>query len=76
MCAAAHGWAGLGKIIYAVSGKQLNDWMKEWYQKESPINYYPIQEIIKDIEVIGPVKEFEAEIKNLHFFHIQTLKSK
>lgn len=67
MCAAAHGWAGLGKIVYAASGRQLNKWMKLWNQEESPINYFPITKIIKDIKVIGPIKEFEEEIKSLHY---------
>lgn len=71
MCSAAHGWAGLGKVIYAVSGAKLNEWMKDWRQLKSPINYYPIQEIIKDIEVIGPIKEFEEEVKNLHHLHLK-----
>src|SRR5690554_918633 len=30
MCSAAHGWVGLGKIVYAASSKQLSEWMKEF----------------------------------------------
>jgi tRNA(Arg) A34 adenosine deaminase TadA len=26
MCAAAHGWVGLGAIVFAVSAPQLSDW--------------------------------------------------
>ncbi len=73
MCAAAHGWAGLGKIIYAASGEQLNKWMEEWHQKPSPIYYYPIKDVIKNIKVVGPVIEFEDKIKELHY---QSLKQK
>ncbi|MCC5890619.1 MAG: nucleoside deaminase, partial [Alkalibacterium sp.] len=29
MCAAAHGWVGLGRIVYASSSKQLVQWMEE-----------------------------------------------
>ena len=29
MCAAAHGWVGLGRIVYAVSSRQLRQWRTE-----------------------------------------------
>ena len=29
MCAAAHGWVGLGRIVYASSTPQLSAWMQE-----------------------------------------------
>src|SRR5690625_2595186 len=29
MCAAAHGWVGLGRIVYASSSKQLVQWLSE-----------------------------------------------
>ncbi|HHT39644.1 MAG: nucleoside deaminase [Acholeplasmatales bacterium] len=65
MCAAAHGWVGLGKIVYAVSGKQLERWQKNWQLPKSPVNYFPINKII-NVEVLGPIKEFEDEVKKLH----------
>ena len=30
MCAAAHAWVGLGRIVYATSGQQLSRWREEW----------------------------------------------
>lgn len=30
MCAAAHGWVGLGRIVYASSSEQLGRWLHEW----------------------------------------------
>ena len=30
MCAAAHAWVGLGRIVYAVSAAQLTGWLREW----------------------------------------------
>lgn len=71
MCAAAHGWAGLGKIVYGASGKQLKSWLKKWGKEKSPVNYFPIQKIINDVIVVGPVKEFTEEIKNLHLKHLK-----
>ena len=29
MCAAAHGWAGLGRIVYATSSQQLGGWLAD-----------------------------------------------
>ncbi len=29
MCAAAHGWAGLGRIVYATSSEDLTGWLAE-----------------------------------------------
>ena len=29
MCAAAHGWVGLGRIVYATSGAQFSQWMTD-----------------------------------------------
>lgn len=30
MCSAAHGWAGLGRIVYAASCQQLAEWRAEF----------------------------------------------
>src|SRR5690625_2636470 len=30
MCAAAHVWVGLGRIVYASSSEQLSQWHREW----------------------------------------------
>src|SRR5690625_2563623 len=30
MCAAAHAWAGLGRIVYAASSAQLGQWLDSW----------------------------------------------
>ncbi|WP_417543681.1 hypothetical protein [Marinobacter sp.] len=31
MCAAAHGWVGLGRIVYASSSEQLAFWLEEMH---------------------------------------------
>lgn len=54
MCSAAHGMAGIGTVVYAASGKQLNSWLKEWGAPLSPIHLIPIQDVIKEITVRGP----------------------
>jgi tRNA(Arg) A34 adenosine deaminase TadA len=67
MCAAAHGWVGLGRIVYAVSSRQFNQWRKEMGStRESPVRPLPIQEIAPFVKVEGPVPEVEAEVHELH----------
>ncbi len=67
MCSAAHGWVGLGTIVYLSSAKQLNEWLSEINQPPIPINLIPIQEIIPGMEVRGPGDGPMLEkIKELH----------
>lgn len=56
MCSAAHGWAGLGDIVYLSSASQLHEWMKETGAPSPPIRFYPIQDILPGISVKGPAK--------------------
>src|SRR5690625_393365 len=35
MCAAAHGWVGLGPIVYLSSAKQLGEWLEEIEDRKS-----------------------------------------
>ena len=66
MCAAAHGWVGLGRIVYASSSKQLAEWNKEMGNAESPVYNLAIEEVIRDAVVAGPVKELAAKVKEMH----------
>lgn len=66
MCAAAHGWVGLGRIVYASSSAQLVEWMKEFGVGPSRVRNLPIEEVIRDAQVAGPVPELAEEIKELH----------
>lgn len=66
MCAAAHGWVGLGRIVYASSSEQLGEWLQEFGAEDSPIYTLPIEDIIKDAEVVGPVPDFAAQVRALH----------
>ena len=66
MCSAAHAWAGLGRIVYVTSSKQLNAWMDEMGVKStSPINSLSIQEVAPHITVEGPIAGLDAEVKVL-----------
>jgi tRNA(Arg) A34 adenosine deaminase TadA len=67
MCSSAHGWVGLGTIVYLSSAQQLHQWLKEMKIPPSPIRFYPVEEIIKDIQVRGPASgELLDKIKELH----------
>ena len=67
MCSAAHGWVGLGTLVYLSSAKQLGEWQKEFNRSEAKINFLPVEEIIKKVEVRGPAEgELLRDIKKLH----------
>ena len=66
MCAAAHGWVGRGRIVYAASSKQLGDWLEELAVPPGPVRSYPIQEIVPGVSVDGPIPELAEEVRELH----------
>lgn len=65
MCAAAHGWVGLGRIVYASSSAQLASWLEELGAAPRPVRNLPIQEIVPGISVEGPVQELAEEVHEL-----------
>ena len=77
MCAAAHGWVGLGGIVYLSSAKQLREWLQEMDVPAAPIHFYPIQDIVPNIQVKGPGSgELLQGIKALHRkFHTKHSKT-
>ena len=66
MCAAAHGWMGLGRIVYALSAVQLTSWRLGWRLPESPVATLPINAIVPGVRVDGPAPELEDELRELH----------
>ena len=66
MCAAAHAWVGLGRIVYATSARQLSGWLDDLGAPASPVRTLSIQEIAPSVTVQGPVPEFSDEIHALH----------
>ena len=66
MCAAAHGWVGLGRIVYAVSSAQLTAWRAAWGGPASPVTAYPIGALVPGVTVDGPAPELEDEVRGLH----------
>lgn len=66
MCAAAHGWVGLGRIVYVSSSEQLVQWLSELGVAPSRVRNLPIQDVIRDTEVAGPVPELAEQVRELH----------
>jgi tRNA(Arg) A34 adenosine deaminase TadA len=66
MCAAAHGWVGLGRIVYATSSQQLRAWLAELDVAASPVRPLPVQEIVPGVKVEGPVPELADQVHALH----------
>ncbi|MCG8270020.1 nucleoside deaminase [Aquamicrobium sp. NLF2-7] len=70
MCAAAHGWVGLGRIVFACSSKQLTTWLSDLNVPASRVRPLPIGEVITGTAVDGPVEEFADDVHSLHVrFH-------
>ncbi|WP_049822235.1 nucleoside deaminase [Arthrobacter sp. H41] len=66
MCAAAHGWAGLGRIVYASSSEQLAGWLAEMGVPEPPVRTLPIRDIAPGLVVEGPVPGLAEQVRDLH----------
>ncbi len=67
MCAGAHGWAGLGRIVYVASGAMLDAWLREWGVEPAPVAPLPVNAVVPGIEVDGPAEELVDQIRALHF---------
>ena len=66
MCAAAHGWVGLGRIVIAASSEQLAGWLDELGVPAPPVRMLPIGTIVPGLVVDGPFPEFADEVRALH----------
>jgi tRNA(Arg) A34 adenosine deaminase TadA len=66
MCAAAHGWVGLGRVVYAVSTEQYVGWLREWGVGPAPVAALPINAVAPDVMVEGPAPELTTQVRGLH----------
>jgi tRNA(Arg) A34 adenosine deaminase TadA len=66
MCAAAHGWVGLGRIAYATSSQQLGVWLAELGVSPAPVLPLAITEVVPGLAVAGPVPELAEQVRDLH----------
>ncbi|MGV0868288.1 nucleoside deaminase [Corynebacterium kalidii] len=66
MCAAAHGWAGLGRIVYASSAGQFATWAREDGRPAAPVAPLGITDVVPGAVVDGPDPELAREVRELH----------
>lgn len=66
MCAAAHGWVGLGRIVYASSSEQLTAWLTELGVPAPPVRALAIRDVAPNVEVEGPVPGLAEQVHDLH----------
>lgn len=66
MCSAAHGWVGLGRIVYISSTEQLMSWLADLEVPESEVRPLSIHEVVPSLEVEGPVPDLAEQIHELH----------
>jgi len=66
MCAAAHGWVGLGRIVYATSSQQMGIWLAELGVSPAPVRPLPITQVVPDLVVAGPVPDLAKQVRDLH----------
>jgi tRNA(Arg) A34 adenosine deaminase TadA len=66
MCAAAHGWVGLGAIVFAASAPQLSEWRASWGLPTSPVAPLPVSAVLPGTHVTGPVPPYDALMFTLH----------
>jgi tRNA(Arg) A34 adenosine deaminase TadA len=66
MCAAAHGWVGLGRIVYVSSSEQTAIWLAELGLGPAPVRPLPITEVAPNLVVAGPVPDLADQVRALH----------
>lgn len=66
MCAAAHGWVGLGRIVYASSSEQLSTWLDEMHAEPSPVATLPINQVVPGVPAEGPFPVLAEAVRDLH----------
>lgn len=66
MCAAAHAWVGLGRIVYIVSSEQLSALLGELGVPAPPVRTLPVRDIAPGVTVEGPVPALVEEVRDLH----------
>ncbi|MDN4518800.1 MULTISPECIES: nucleoside deaminase [Mycolicibacterium] len=66
MCAAAHAWVGLGRVVYAASSAQLAQWLREWGVPAPPVATLPIATVAPGVDADGPAAELTEEMKALY----------
>src|SRR5690625_3389981 len=65
MCAAAHGWVRLGRIVYASSSAQLTLWRSKWGFEPGPVAPLPSTAAVPEAVVAGPASRRAFAVRGL-----------
>ncbi|PTB61611.1 hypothetical protein BBK36DRAFT_1131333, partial [Trichoderma citrinoviride] len=66
MCAAAHAFVGLGRVVYVASTAQFERWKEEAGVDKGPVAALPISAVAPRVRVAGPVAGLDLEVKALY----------
>ena len=66
MCAAAHAWVGLGRIVYVSSSEQLTAWLAELGAPPLPVVPLAVNQVAPGLVVQGPVLGLDEQVRELH----------
>lgn len=75
MCAAAHAYAGLGRIVYASSSAQLVQWRRELGINPGAVAPLSINQVAPRLIVDGPVSGLDEEVHELHRLRQERISS-
>lgn len=75
MCAAAHAWVGLGRIVYVASAEQIAGWRRDLGAALSPVSVLPIRDVAPALRVEGPVDELVPAVRELIERSVPTSKA-
>ncbi len=66
MCSAAHGWVGLGPIVFAASSAQLTRWRASWGLAASSVAPLSAADVLPGTSVTGPVSPYDELMMPVH----------
>ncbi len=66
MCSAAHGWAGLGRIVAAATSQQLAGWRSGWGLPDGPVAPLPASAVLPGTVVTAPIPPFDEQMREIH----------
>ncbi|OOQ84294.1 putative cytosine deaminase [Penicillium brasilianum] len=76
MCAAAHAYAGLGRIVYASSARQFAGWMEDLGVGKGPVAPLGIRDVAPGLVVDGPAPDLSGLVFELHRLRQQRVGDK
>ncbi|WP_194239512.1 nucleoside deaminase [Pseudactinotalea terrae] len=66
MCAAAHGWVGIGRLVFVMSTPQLVELRAELGLPAGPVAPLRAQEVAPQVTVLGPEPSLVEAVADLH----------